>query len=1328
MSLRRFIEELEAKGAELWVEDGRLRYRGAKDLLTAETLGRLKENKAEVISLQRERAEHSTLCPLSTGQLALWFLHQLAPASPAYNVGFAARIHSPVDVAAMRRALESLAARHVGLRATFPQSNGAPVQELHKRLPPSFETAKAAGMAQKELMVEVAKSYQRPFDLEKGPLLRAHLFTCAEDDHVLSIAVHHLVCDAWSLWLLLEELGALYHAETKPGSNGALPALAAGYPDFVRWQLDMLAGPEGEELRDFWKNRLAGELPVLNLPTDRPRPAIQTFNGSSVNFQLSPALTAKLKSFASAEGATLYTVLLAAFEVLLHRYSGQEEIILGSPTSGRTQREFADVMGDFINTVVLRSSSAGDPSFRGFLAKTSELALDAIAHQNYPFPLLVDQLRVDRDPSRSPIFQVLFNFQKPQRFQDVIELWVAGETGQRVQWGGLSLGAMPLPQQEGQFDVTLEMIEGRASLFGVLKYNTDLFDQTTIVRMAGHFETLLQGIVSDPATALSRLPLLTEPERHQLLVKWNGAAADYPRDKCVHEIFEAQAAKTPQAVAVACGSQSLTYAQLNAQADNLAASLRSAGVGPDSLVGLCVERSVEMLVGLLGILKAGGAYIPLDPSHPRSRLDFILADAGVGLLCTQERVLSKLQFDAQRVQDVSPNAGDLALVRLAGSRARSAASPAARPSPDNLAYVIFTSGSTGQPKGVQIIHRAVVNFLCSMALEPGLSSQDILLALTTLSFDIAALELLLPLSVGARVVIARREEAVDPERLAELIKECKATVIQATPATWRLLLDSGWPGSPSLKLLVGGEALPAELAAQLLPRCGCLWNMYGPTETTIWSAVSQVVSAQAISIGKPIANTELLVLQPNSQLAPIGVAGELHIGGDGLARGYLGRPELTKKAFLPHPFSDAKGARLYKTGDLVRYRADRTLEFIGRVDHQVKIRGYRVELGEIETAIRKHPEVKEAVVLAREDAPGDKRLVAYYIPVDGNIVTSGEWNGRLGQILPDYMVPSAFIPVQGWPLTGSGKIDRRALPKPEPDRPAAASLDGAPQTPAQKELTAVWSELLGIENPRLDDNLFHVGGHSLIAVRLAAKIKERFAVKLSVAAVFQHPTIRELSAVIDARKAQPVAPPAPARPVELPKPEAPPSEGGLSGRLRKKFDVGHEGLVQGVINRIFQLVARLAPAATRTTLHRWRGVRLGEDVLIGYDTIIETSYPWLVSIGSHSAIGMRVTIIGHFLGVEKMALDHREFSVEIGKEVWIGPGSLILPNVTIGDGAVVAAGSVVSSSVPPETLVQGNPARAVARCPLAVRRGRPFQDFVKNLEPLDANSEARPRL
>jgi len=1101
MNLIEFLQNLSLKGLKLWIEGERLRSGGDREVLTHDVITQLKQHKVEILQLLRDRPDILNVYPLSYGQKALWFLWQLAPESQAYNVSFPAHICSVVDITAMEKALGVLRSRHPILRTTFPQRGSEPIQQVHQNQALDFLQIDASTWSENELKAKVVESHQLPFDLEQGPVMRVRWFTRSNKEHILLLTIHHIACDAWSIDLLIQELPQLYQAQ-RAGVEPSLPPLKHSYQDYVRWQRDILAGTEGERLWNYWQEKLAGDLPVLNLPTDRSRSPVQTYNGASHKFILSSQLTERLKQLAQSSGVTFYMMLLAAFEVLLYRYTGQEDILVGSPTSGRSLLEFAPIVGYFVDPVVIRANLSKNLSFQEFLTQVRQTVLEALTHQDYPFALLVEKLHPHRDPSRSPIFQVSFAIQQLTKSQEIQKLFINEED---VDWGGLQLRPFKVPQQEGLFDLDLEVFEGSSSILGVFKYNTDLFDGSTIERMAGHFQNLLSAIVANPQQAVGELPLLSAAERHQLLVEWNETECEYPTDKCIHQLFEAQVEKTPDAIAVVFETEQLTYQQLNQRANQLAHHLQSLGVGPEVLVGICVERSLEMVVGLLGILKAGGAYIPLDPNYPSERLTHTIADAGIEILLTTSR--DKLQSEHQ-IREVYLDADWLTIAL------ESEDNPICEVTPENQAYVLYTSGSTGKPKGVQICHRSVVNFLYSMRQEPGLTASDVILAVTIISFDIAALEIFLPLVVGAKVVLVSRDVAADGMRLQEKSVHSGATVMQATPATWRLLLATGSDLS-HLKIICGGETLSSELAEKLLDLGASVWNLYGPTETTIWSAVCRIKKqydrAKSISepIGRPIANTQIYILDRHLQPVPIGVPGELYIGGAGLARGYLNRPELTAEKFIPNPFCDTKSERLYQTGDLARYLSDGNIEYLGRIDNQLKIRGFRIELGEIETVLNRHPQIQQAVVIAREDSSGNQRLIAYLVS-EKETLSSSQIREYLKQKLPEYMVPSAFVSLDSLPLTPNGKIDRKAL----------AALEGeiirtqeyiAPRTIIELQMTQIWSSLLNIPLVGVQDNFFELGGHSLLAVRLMSQIQQHFHSNLPLATLFQNPTIEQLA-------------------------------------------------------------------------------------------------------------------------------------------------------------------------------------------------------------------------
>jgi amino acid adenylation domain-containing protein len=1053
------------------------------------------EKRALLRQLLREQASLLDSFPLSFAQERLWFLSQWEQASSAYNVSRAIRIRGLLNIGALRDAFKTIVSRHESLRTTFAIQDGQPMQVIsehgHVEMPLVDLSSWSGGDHETEVQRLATEEAVRIFDLSQGPSLRTTLLRLNEEEHVLLLTIHHIVSDGWSMRVLFKELAALYEA-LSTGKPSSLPDLPIQYADFTVWQREWLQGEVVDSQLAYWKQQLGGDLPVLELPTDHPRPAVQTFRGAHHSFVLPQRLSERLATLSQQEGVTLFMTLLAAFKTLLHRYIGQEDIVVGSPAANRNRSEVEGLIGFFVNTLVLRTDLSDDPTFRELLGRVREMAVGAYAHQDLPFEKLVAELQPERDPSHTPLFQMMFALQNdplPTR-----------------ELSGLALEPVEIETGTAKFDLTLYMLERELGLQGVIEYNTDLFEAATIARMTGHFRTLLEDIVANPDGRISRLTLLTEEEQGQLLVEWNATKMDYAKDQCIHQLFESQVARTPDAIAAVFEGEHLTYQELNRRANQLAHYLQGLGVGPEVLVGIYVERSLEMLVGLLGILKAGGTYVPLDPAYPKQRLAFMLEDAQVSVILTQARLVAELpDHNAETV------CMDTHWEVIEQEREED---PSNSVTADNLAYVIYTSGSTGKPKGVQILHRAVVNFLMSMRQRPGMAERDILLSVTTLSFDIAVLELFLPLTVGACTVVVSRDVAVDGARLIEVLASSGANVMQATPATWRLLLEAGWPGSQRLKILCGGEALPSELADQLLSRGASLWNMYGPTETTIWSTVYEVGSGNGpMSIGRPIANTEIFVLDRHLQPVPIGVPGELYIGGHGLARGYLNRPELTREKFIPAPFN-VPGARLYKTGDLARYLSDGNIELLGRIDHQVKMRGFRIELEEIEAVLSQHPSVRQAVAVAQSDIPNEQRLVAYVVPKPGGSPTFSELRSFLKATLPDYMLPSAVALLEALPLTPNGKINRRALPALDMAGPDLERAFAPPRDALELKLIKIWERVLNVHSLGVSDNFFEMGGHSLLGVRLFAQIEKEFGVRLPLAALFQAPTVEQLADVL----------------------------------------------------------------------------------------------------------------------------------------------------------------------------------------------------------------------
>ncbi len=1030
---------------------------------------------------------------LSFAQERLWFLEQLEPGASAYVLSSALRLEGRLDVASLEQALSFIVQRHEVLRTTFSIVGGRPIQVLHPAMPTplpviDFSTLPEGSRAE-ALRRELAAEAQRPFDLGAGPLLRAQLFHLADADHVLAVSMHHIVSDAWSMGVFSRELGALYEAFGKARPS-PLPELPIQYADYARWQQAWMSGGVLERQLSYWKQQLSGAPQSIDLPADRPRPPVQSYSGQKKLFSLSSDLTRALQEMSRREGVTLFMTLLAAFDVLLHRYSGQSDLLVGSPIANRTRAETEGLIGFFLNTLVLRATVGEQTSFRDLLRDVRKTCLEAYAHQDMPFERLVQELEPVRDQSRSPLFQVMFTLQNTP------------ESG--VELDGLSIHGLSIDTATAKFDITLTLTESQKGLSGAVLYNTDLFDASTIDRLVEHFTTLLQGALKDPQRPVAELPILPEPEKRKLLVEWNDTSADYPYDACLHQLIESQAAATPEAPALSFEGETLSYRELDQRSNQLARHLKKQGVGAEILVGIVVERSIEMVVGLLGVLKAGGAYVPLDPTYPRERLAFMIADAELPVLLTQERLVAELPEHRARLVRIDADWATIA--------EESGASLDGGAGPESLAYVIYTSGSTGKPKGVQIPHRAVVNFLSSMQREPGITASDRLLAVTSLSFDIAGLELFLPLISGAEVVVAASETASDGRALRSALAGGRISMMQGTPSTFRLLLEAGWEGDGRLKVLVGGEAVPRDLVDRLAERCASVWNMYGPTETTIWSAIHPLAKDAPVLIGRPIANTVVLVLSPRLALCPIGVPGELHIGGDGLARGYLHQPDLSLARFIADPLR--KGETLYRTGDLVRRRADGALEFLGRLDHQVKLRGFRIELGEIESALAEHPAVAQVVAQLREDFPGDKRLVAYVV-ARGPAPAAAEMRALLKGKLPDYMLPSAFVLLEKLPLTANGKVDRKSLPAPELGS-AVAAAQVAPRGPVEESLAAIFAEVLRlpVHHVGAHDGFFELGGHSLVATQAIARIRDTLGVDLPLRSVFEAPTVAELAAKV----------------------------------------------------------------------------------------------------------------------------------------------------------------------------------------------------------------------
>ncbi|HET6974042.1 MAG TPA: amino acid adenylation domain-containing protein [Pyrinomonadaceae bacterium] len=1066
----------------------------------------------EVATQLRAKMDHATkpvVTPIRTngthalthGQQALWFLHRMNPANAVYNVAAAARIQGALDTNALEKAFLALAQRHASLRSTFDVVAGQPMQRIHEHLPLHFESIDASSWS--EIDEWCAEEALRPFDFNAGPLWRVSLLKRRSDEHVLLIVAHHIIVDFWSLNVMWQELGELYTAQREE-RQPRLPVLESQYAGYVRRRAELLDGPEGERLWTYWQRQLGPDLPVLDLPSDRPRPPVQSHRGTAYTFKIDPALTQAIKTVAHDAGATLFATLLAAFETLLYRYSGQESFAVGSPASGRDSAALSHLVGYFVNPLVMRADFSGNPSFAELLSRVRRTALDALRHQAFPFALLVQRLQPERDLSRTPLFQTMFVFQPSQ----VLNSFAVGEAGSRVKLGELNLESVALTQRTTLFDLRLTMTEADDTLLASFEYSTDLFDGERIRRMAGHFETILASIVKNPQQRVSELSFLTPAEQRQLVVDWNTGTIDYPREQCMHELFEEQVARTPEATALVHDDERLSYAELNERTNRLAHYLRTFGVGPETLVGILLERSPLMIVGILGVLKAGAAYVPLDINYPRERLQYTLQDARAQVLLTQAELHSALPETEAEVVIIDER-GQATLPDLFNPRSslgRTSQEEGLAPAAQDLAYVIYTSGSTGRPKGVAIEHRSAVAFIHWAKEVFSIEHLAGLLASTSICFDLSIFEIFVPLCVGGKIIIAAQALELPTLSAAE-----EVTLINTVPSAMTELVRLHAVPDSVRVVNLAGEPLPNALVQSIYQQAGIeqVLNLYGPSEDTTYSTWTLVEkgSTEAPTIGRPIANTQAYLLDAHLQLVPVGVVGELCLGGHGLARGYLNVPELTAERFIPDPFSTEPGARLYRTGDLARWLPDGQLEFLGRRDHQLKLRGFRIELGEIEAVLKESRTVEDAVVIAREDTVNDVRLVAYVVGCDNTT----ELRDHLKQKLPHYMIPSAFVVLDKLPLSPNGKIDRRALPAPEALTPDVENDFVAPRDQREEMIAGIWAAVLNVEQVGIHQNFFDLGGHSLLATQVIARLNEAFHVDLPLRSLFESPTVAALA-------------------------------------------------------------------------------------------------------------------------------------------------------------------------------------------------------------------------
>jgi amino acid adenylation domain-containing protein len=1049
------------------------------------------------------RANHEP-APLSFHQQGLWVLNQLMPGTSLYHTPVAARLTGILDVNALKGALNFIVARHDALRTTFTTTEGTPSQVVAAVVKLDLELIDLSSELEVELETSAQRVLQeearRPFDLSQGPLIRSILVRLSAHEHILLVTMHHIVTDGWSVGIFQRELSAAYQAFAA-GHAPDLPALPIQYPDYSCWQRQSFMGKVYDTQLSYWKKQFATLPQVLELPTDHPRPSVQAhraFRGAHHTICLSKQLTTELQQLSQKQGATLFMTLLAAFQVLLHRYTGEEDIVVGTPIAGRQMPETENLIGLFINTLPIRTNLSGAPSFRELLGRVKKVALGAYAHQDLPFELLVKELQPERTLAHNPLFQVMFVLQS----EEITALQLPGLVTEHFRVGNVM----------ANFDLTLDIVERDGQLVCLFESNADLFAAETVAQLMSHFQTLLENLVANPEQKISLLPLLTVAERQRVLVDWNDTKTDYPAHKSIQELFEEQVRNAPERVALICDQQQVTYGELNSQANQLGHYLRTRGVGPDTRVGVCVQRSPEMIVALLGILKAGGAYVPVDPEYPETRLQFMLEDAQMQVLITQRALLEKLP-----VKGVEIICLDELIAKIAGERKSDLEITGG---PDNLAYVMYTSGSTGRPKGVAVTHRNVVRLVKNTSYA-SFSADEVFLQCATISFDASTFEIWGSLLNGARLALMP-PAASSLGELGQAIKRYRVTTLWLTAGLFHLMVDNHLDDLKGVRqLLAGGDILSVSHVQKVfteLKDCRLI-NGYGPTESTTFACCYPITDLNCINgsvpIGRPISNTSVYILDGCMNPVPLGVPGELYIGGDGVARGYLDRPDLTAERFVRDPFSEVPDARLYRTGDLVRYRTTGEIEFIGRIDNQVKVRGFRIELGEIESALAEHPSVREAVVVVRKDE-GDKHLAAYFVPRNGLTPAIDEVREFLKKKLPDHMVPSVFVALESLPLSPSGKVDRRALPLTQGAKPTILSSFAAPADELELKLTKIWERVLGIRPVSVDDNFFELGGHSLLAVRLFAQIEKSFGRNLPLATLFQAPTVRELARALRA--------------------------------------------------------------------------------------------------------------------------------------------------------------------------------------------------------------------
>jgi amino acid adenylation domain-containing protein len=1057
--------------------------------------------------------------PATESQKEIWLGVQLSDlANLACLLSQTLKLTGSIDLPALQAAIDRLVSRHESLRTTF--SGDGMTMMIAKQVEVITPVVDLSALTDSQRATEIAKHQQQAvsqaFDLNRGPLFRAKIIKVDDREHLVILTVHHIVCDGWSLGIIASDLGRIY----SDLARGIEPRLDPPeyFSEYAFLEQEQIGSVEAIEIERYWLKKFENLPPALDLPLDYPRPPLRTFNSDREYYTLRSSLVKSIEQVGIEQGCSLMTTLLAAFEVFLSKLTDQTDLTVGVPTSGQIAAGKYNLVGHCVNFLPVRTQIDPECKFDDYLRSRNSSILDDYEHQDFTFGSLLKKLSIPRDASRIPLVSVVFN----------LDLAASDD---RSQFDKLDV---EISANRNDFATFEFFLNGATTTNGEIvlncQYNTNLYTADTIRRRLMEFENLLADIVDKSARPIRQLSLLSTAQLQQMLVEWNDNHTTYPQSKCIHHLFEEQVERTPDNIAIVFEDQQLTYRELNHRANQLAHYLQTRGVGKDVLVGLYLERSIAMVVGLWGILKAGGAYVPLDPAYPQARVAYILADSQAKVLISEPKLLASLPAHQAEVVVMAAKGTQIAL--------QPHSNPLSDTQPENLAYVIYTSGSTGNPKGVEVCHQSQLNLLHHLQQSPGLTSRDTLLAVTTICFDTSTVDMYLPLTVGAKIVLVSSEIAADGFQLLAKLIDSSATFMQATPVSFRLLLAAGWEGSPHLRIVSTGEALPRNLADRLLDKVAELWDLYGPTETTVWSTGSKINDLRQAAvgataglkqyqgalelIGKPIANTQAYILDRYLQPVPIGTSGELHIGGVCLAKGYRNRPDLTAEKFIANPFSQQQHDRIYKTGDLARYLPDGNIEYLGRIDNQVKIRGFRIELGEIEALLVKYPQVKEVTVIDREDPQGDRCLVAYLVTEPqanldesaSTALTSRAFRAFLQPQIPDYMIPAAFVMLETLPLTPNGKVDRRALPAPEYDRQESHNALVAPRDEIELHLAEIWKRILGVKSIGIRDNFFELGGNSLIAVRLFAEIKQIWARNLPLATLLQKQTIEELAVVL----------------------------------------------------------------------------------------------------------------------------------------------------------------------------------------------------------------------